>query len=216
MAFGDGTTNIVATVDDSQFKAWVKQAGDQLPFAASVGLNRTADEIQVAIRQTLDNKFTLRRKTFIERTIYRKPGEDFASKTKLQARVRVNDERDVLSKFERGGEKRPRQGRALVIPIDVKRNKSDIVPKSQSVRALLDSGKAFVRNGRVWQEVGRGRRKTLRLAYIFKDFVRLPASLGFAETGMHVARTRLEANISGAIAKVVTGTFQSGNAPKSV
>lgn len=197
-------------VDDSQLKEWLASAGDRFRFPASVGLNRTADEIQRAQQESLHNRFTLRRPEFVKRTIYRKPGEDFATKGNLVARVRIHDDRDVLAKFEAGGEKRPRDGKALAIPINVKRNQRDIVPKGQTVRALLAAKKAFVKGGRVWQMVGRGRHKTLRVLYLFKPMVRIPASLGFFVTALQVADRRLIDNVSGAIAKELAGTLTTG------
>lgn len=178
----------------------IEDIGPKAKFAASVGMNRTANEMQDAIRDTLPGHFTLRREQFILQTIYRKPGEDFASKDHLQAGVRIHEERDVLAKFEAGGIKTPTGGRrALAIPIDVKRNKSDIVTPANRVRALLASGKAFIKDGRVWQVVGRGASKRLRLAYVFKPSVKLPADLHFVETGTKVALDRFAPNVAGAI-----------------
>lgn len=182
-------------------------------FAASIGINRTMDEAQAAIRQGLGDRFTLRRRAFVERTIYRKPGEDFASKTHLIGRVRVHDERDFLAKFERGGQKEPTRGRsALAVPVNVRRNKADIVTRANRVAALLQSGKAFVRGRFVFQKVGRGKRASINLAYVFKRRTPLPDSLRFAETGTRIILQRGADNIRGAIqAELDRGlTYRSG------
>jgi len=189
-------------VDEQALKAAIKAIGDVGPtarFAASVGMNRTLNEAQDAIRAGLGGNFTLRRERFIKDTIYRKPGEDFASKTTLVAGVRIREDRDVLAKFEAGGVKTPRTGKALAIPVGVKRNKADIVTKANSVRSLLASGKAFIKNGRVWQKIGRGKRAVLKLAYVFKPSVKLAPDLHFVETGAKVINERAVPNIAGAI-----------------
>ena len=193
---------IEMTVDKQSLEAALAAIGNVGPsarFAASIGINRTLNEAQDAIRAGLGGRFTLRREAFIKSTIYRKPGEDFASKTTLSGGVRVNPARDVLAKFEEGGTKRPQSGKALAIPINVKRNASDIVTRANSVRAILASGKAFIKNGRVWQRIGRGKRATLRLAYVFKPSVSIAPRLEFVETGTKVINERIVDNIAGAI-----------------
>lgn len=190
---------------------------DELPrnalFGASIGLNRTMDEAQAEIRQSLPGHFTLRRKTFVERTIYRKPGEDFATKDRLLGRVRIHDDRDFLAKFEQGGTKTPTRGRrALAVPVDVKRTKTEVISKANQVRALLASGKAFVRGKYVFQVQGRGRNKRLTMAYVFKSSTPLPADLHFEDTGRGVIVRRAVPNLEGAIEVEISRglTFRSG------
>jgi hypothetical protein len=169
-------------------------------FAASIGLNRTADEAQTAVRESLADKFTLRRKAFIEGTIYRKPGEDWATRDKLQARVRIHPERDHLAKFEEGGDKLPTRGRRMVaVPIDPKRTGADIITKRARPKALLASGKAFIRNGAIMQVVGRGKSKTVKAVYILKPRTKIKATLRFHETALKVVTSRAVPNISGAV-----------------
>lgn len=182
-------------------------------YGAALGMNRTIDEAQSAIRASLPEKFTLRRKQFVERTVYRKPGEDFATKAKLEARVRIHDERDVLAKHEKGGRKVPREGRALAIPVDVRRTKADVVRKSEGVKALFASGKAFRKGSKVFVTQGRGKKKTLRLAYVFKPSVPIAPALGFERTARAVIARRAEANIAGAIEVELTRGLTTKSGP---
>lgn len=124
----------------------VASLSSSLKFGASVGLNRTMDEAQSAIRETLPGRFTLRRRDFVEKTIYRKPGEDFASKDKLAAGVRIHDERNVLAKFEEGGDKTPRGGgvggagdsnKAVAIPVGARPSKTAVVPQRLQLKSLF-------------------------------------------------------------------------------
>lgn len=209
---------ITITIDPASLKV-VERAianfGDRARFAASVGLNRTANEVQDGIRAGLPSHFTLRREAFVKNTIYRKPGEDFASKTKLTAGVRINEERNFLAKFEAGGLKEPTGGRRfLAIPVDVKRNKADIVTKANSIRALLASGKAFLKNGRVWLKTGRGG-KQLKLAYVLKPSVKIDPDLRFVETGTRIALERLAPNVLGAIQVEIDRGLTSTNGPSA-
>jgi hypothetical protein len=88
----------------------LREIGKQAPYALSLALNATANSAQRSIRLNLPGSFTLRKPEYIERTIFRKPSEDFATKSTPRAAVRIHDERDQLAKFEDGGDKRARMG----------------------------------------------------------------------------------------------------------
>jgi hypothetical protein len=183
-------------------------------FAASIGMNRTINEAQDKIKAGLSDKFTLRRKAFIEGTIYRKPREDWANREHLEARVRVRDDRDFLAKHEDGGLKTPSQGRkALAIPLNVKRLKSEIISKANRPAALLASGKAFIRNGKIWQRVGRGKSAKLVAAYGLAPSARIRPTLRFEETGREVVARRAVPNIVGAIEKELSTGLTSKSVP---
>lgn len=109
-------------------------------YGAALGMNRTMDEAQAKVKAGLSGKFTLRRKSFIENTIYRKPGQDFATKDKLEARIQVNPERDFLAKFEEGGDKGPTRGRkALGVPVlgGARPTKGAVVPERMKLKTLF-------------------------------------------------------------------------------
>jgi len=123
-----------------EVEAILQKMRGQVAFGASMGMNRTMDEAQTAIRQTLPGKFTLRRATFIQNTVYRKPGQDWATKDHLVARVRIHDDRNFLAKFEDGGDKTPTQGRkALGVPVlgGARPNKTSVVPEKFKLSALF-------------------------------------------------------------------------------
>lgn len=150
----------------------------QMRFAMSKALNDTANDAQRAIQGSLAQRFTLRRPDFITRTIKRNR-EDFATKEKLEAVVRIDPSRDLLAKFESGGTKTPTQGKAIALPTEtVRRTKAQIIRQGQRPKALLASGKAFSKGGRLLLRIG----KAIRTAYVFKAAVKIPARLGFVET----------------------------------
>lgn len=139
----------VTIVGLEEVQALLEKMPENAKFGASVGLNRTADEVQAGVRASLPAKgFTLRRKAFVEQTIYRKPGEDFARKDQPEmfARVRIHDERDVLARHEEGGSKRPTKGRVIAIPIGARPNKGDVVPVKYQLKTLF-----FHQRGRLSQ-----------------------------------------------------------------
>ena len=198
-------------------------------YGAALGMNRTMDEAQAEIRRGLSGKFTLRRKSFVENTIYRKPGEDWATKDKLEARVQVNADRDQLAKFEEGGDKRPRSGKALGVPVigGARPTKGAVVPEKFKLKTLFfsqqgllsqarsiagakkrsgrnallkASAKKYVSmNGKVFEIIGTKRAPRLKLLWVFRPSVRIAPKLRFAETGKRVIASRAEPNVSGAI-----------------
>lgn len=110
--------NLDATVDTKAVTAYLGALADQLPRRVGFALNTTANAMQKGVRESLANSFTLRRAGFVRATIYRAPKEDFpdVKMGRLVAGVRINPDRDVLAKFEEGGEKRP-DGKRLAVPI---------------------------------------------------------------------------------------------------
>ena len=149
--------------------------GRQAPYALSLALNSTANEAQTGIRQGL-GAFTLRRKAFVENTIYRKPGQDFATKTKFQAAVRVHPERDFLAQHEDGGQKTPQSGSNVAIPLPaVQATPTTVVPRRLRPSALRTNGQVrkvvtpagvfLVRNK---PGTGRGRLSGWRTEFLYK------------------------------------------------
>jgi hypothetical protein len=191
---------------------WMRQmeGGEkQLPFAMSKALNETATDFQTAERNVIASRFTLRRPDFIKRTIKIERG-NFATKANLRAIVNVDEKRDLLSKFEKGGDKQPREGRSIAIPVEARRNKSDIVTKGnrpkayqlQQVSANVAKGlkRTFLirsadGKGALFQRVGRGKNSTIRNLFSFKSRVPIPKRLSFHDTARKTALTQWPKNM---------------------
>lgn len=153
----------------------LKGIGRQAPYALQLTLNNTANDAQTAIRQGLTG-FTLRRKTFVENTIYRNRSTDFATKTKPQAIVRVNPARDFLAQHEDGGHKTPQSGRHVAIPLPaVQPDRGTVVPRrlrpsglrtnGQVRKVVTPSGVFLVRNR---PGKGKGRLEGWRTEFLYK------------------------------------------------
>lgn len=119
------------TFDETQFTRFVNDAVKrQVPFAMANALNTTANDMQQAIRNRLQGGrgFTFRSegsRQFLLRQIRRSPGEDFAKKSSLVARVRIANNRktSLLSLIDQGGQRTTRfslgaaaEGKDLPIP----------------------------------------------------------------------------------------------------
>jgi hypothetical protein len=199
------------TIDDDTVVRALSRIADQAPYAMALALNQVATEGQAAVRQHVARTFTLRRADFILKTIYRKPGEDFADRgsrskgrpTVLEAAVRVREDRDVLAKHEEGGLRRPTRGSAIAVPAMVGRNKFDIIPRGKRPAALRGNPKVRRVADRLLETMGRGKAATVRLLYVLRPSVLIRPQLRMEETVNRVAADRWEPLILAAVERVV-------------
>lgn len=205
---------ITISMDARQFTKDLDAAGQrQIPFAMMKTLNNTAEDVQAEQQEHIARKFTLRRPTFILNTVKINRG-DWATKEKLRSIVRIDPDRDVLSKFEDEGQKTPMfGGHSLAIPIEAKRSKSDIVsagdrPKALELNPVSSSGSTKIAKGKkrtfliqradgsggIYQRIGRGKGSTIRLLYTLKTRVPLPRNLQFVENATRVVNEKMPIN----------------------
>lgn len=120
---------------DEQLSWFVREVyKDQLPYATSVAINRTALKGQEKEREHMEDVFTVRNDRFLRRSVKIKP---FSSKRSLAARVMIDSPggRDIFEKFEEGGTKRP-QGRSLTVPREKLRTRTGRVRARERLRRL--------------------------------------------------------------------------------
>jgi len=199
-------------------------ASRQLPFATATAINSTATDFQAAERAGIAARFTVRRAQFILRTVKIARG-DFATKRKLEARVAIDPTRDVLAKFERGGQKRPRGQDPLSVPIEARRTRTGLVRRAETAarlgfpkgtRRLSRAGRArtflvasvgiFRRRGprhRGQRAPPTGRRKPslfgdpgLQVLHIFRESVPIPPDLRFVLTARRTLHLRWAHNFA--------------------
>lgn len=168
----------------------------QAPFAMATALNAMANDAQRGIKNSLDNRFLLRRSTFVRNTIYRAKSTDFATKANLVAIVRVNPERDFLAQHEDGGRKVPASGGNVALPLPaVQPNRMLVIPKrlrpsglrnSDQVRKITTPGGTFLVRNRPGG--GRGGLYGWRTEFLYKlkPSVPLRRRLGFHETAQRI------------------------------
>lgn len=169
-------------VGDKELARTLTEIGKQAPFALSLTLNRLANVAQKDVQNSLSSRFQLRRAQFVRNTIYRKPGEDTATKTKLEAGVRVDDRRNFLAKFEEGGRKTSIDGGRIAIPIAARRNKAEVITKANRPRAILNKKGYRIANDLIVQTVGRGKAAALRVWYKLVKDVPIRPRLEMAKT----------------------------------
>lgn len=134
---------------------------DQVPYALAQAINKTGVQGQEKVRDRMAREFTQRRKTWMDRSIKIGRG-DFATKQKLRAIVKVEtpgakDRSDVIAKFEDGGTKRPKDGRRLAVPDEVKRTGKGVISKTQRPKAFDFE---LIGTGPDGTQVFRGKKKT--------------------------------------------------------
>lgn len=208
----------VETVDVFRFLRRVFR--DQIPFATSKAINDTAKDFQRAEREHMHDIFTVRRRTFIDRSVKIKP---FATKHRLSATVSIDPpggqrRADILTKFEAGGTKRPR-GRHIAVPDEARRTRSGVISRTQRPRALQfelwgrgpeatvfrGTRRAFMvvphqRGGAIFQR--RAKRRVVQL-FAFTSKARIPAVLEFEETAERVVNERFGVRFSEAFDRAV-------------
>jgi hypothetical protein len=220
----------VTTDNQSGIAGIISGLTAQLPFAYSLALNNTVNDAQMAIRAKLHGVFVLRRAEFIDRTIYIGPA-DRARKDRFSATVRVHPDRDVLAKFEEGGDKVSKSGRSLAVPIVRESQPMLIIRKNDplSVQRLFEAiqkrkGHVFkgrrkkgqaapIQFGRVFlvenakgtfivERLGAGPRNT-RVLYWFRKSVPIDERLHFVETARDAALVSWEKNFGEALARAI-------------
>lgn len=139
---------------------------DQIPFATSVAINRTALAFQEDQRQRMADIFTIRRKRFMERSVKIKP---FARKHSLEAKIQIDappagpKKDDIFAKFETDSHKTPFRGRSVAVPTEhVSRTPTGVIRKGWRPKELLEGGTQHG-EGRVFKKRGnvfRGNKRT--------------------------------------------------------
>jgi hypothetical protein len=110
---------------------------DQVPFAASLGLNQTAKDVQAAERVALQGSFILREPRFLLQSI-RIPRFSNKNDPQLEVTVEIGPKASFLLKFQTGGEK-VALDRALPIAIPspaLRPSPGAVVPRALYPKAL--------------------------------------------------------------------------------
>jgi len=204
------------TVDLASFRRDLNNvAMKQIPFATSRAINKTALDVQVAMRTHMHSVFTVRRPGYIDKAVKIKP---FATKNSPTAVIAIDppgERDDILEKFEQGGEKRPVSGQRLAVPVDARRSKRGIVTAADRIKAMNfkphgRSGNVFVgdRNtimikkpggrGVILRRVGRGKNARARVLYVLQPRVRIKALLRFEQTTVRVVSKNFAGNFAAA------------------
>lgn len=108
----------------------------EMPFVTSLAINESAKIAQADQRRKMLMRFTVRRRTWVERNVKISP---FSTKNRLEAIIKIDPpggRSDILSKFEDGGVKKARDGGRLAIPVEARRGKTGVVGRAQRPKAF--------------------------------------------------------------------------------
>jgi hypothetical protein len=147
---------------------------DQMPFAISRALNDAADETYNSlIENTWPRSVKVRNSNFIRWALRTK----FSTKLDLRVEIYDNtsDQRAHLSLHAEGGVKTPRGSRLAIPTTNVSRGAGG-VSKNQSPQGLSNK---VVKGNLIFQSVGRGKNKKLRLMYVLAGSARQPMDVPF-------------------------------------
>lgn len=217
-------TFVSITVDDTNFRRFI---GDtlkrQLPFATANALNATANDMQQAVRNAVvgSRGFVIRSdnsRRFLQNQIRRNPGEDFARKTNLVARIRIQNKgrSSLLGLIDQGGQRSSRfsLGPATAgddLPIPVRATPTATVSRSlypgklglqsRGGKALKGAKRTFVVRTKagdtlLLQRRGKNRIRTL---FVLERKADVRPRQFFAPAAERAALTRFDGNLERAL-----------------
>jgi hypothetical protein len=190
-------------------------ARSQLPFALARAITQTGLDFQKAERAHFGQVFTERRKDFIEKQGVKLIG-GIATKTKPSITFGIDPKADFLNKFETGGQRPLFKASSIMIPVDARRNKRDIVTAANRPRALISRlGKqpgargVFLiteQHGKLapglYQRFGRGG-KGVKLLFAREQHATIKPVLHFAETFVAIVKSNWPDNFKKALADAI-------------
>jgi hypothetical protein len=162
------------------------RVGLGLRSVATLAIGNVAEEVVKQQTSHLFNVFAVRRPAFARQTVR---VQERAKGENMRARVATGPpgKGDIYGKFERGGIKRPRQGRFLAVPVRARSGQRQVIARSLRPRLLLRRRDVFVlrqRHGRlppgIYQRPQQ-RSGRLRMLYVLKPSVPIDARLGMRE-----------------------------------
>ncbi len=108
---------------------------DQLPFATSLALNRTAKAVRAAIQESLERNFTIRRPWVLQGIVIPRFSDKHDSP--MMVSIELDPSRAFLAKFEEGGVRAGTPELPIAIPSTWLRPAfADLVPRSMYPKAL--------------------------------------------------------------------------------
>jgi hypothetical protein len=194
--------DLTITVDSANATRYLDDvARKQIPFAESKALSAVALAFQAAEFHGIEQRFTVRRESWVKRSI---KITHFAKKKEPWATIAIQppgtggaSRADILGKFERDTAKRSRRAGGLIaIPIGAKRTAHGIVrgrdrphaldlhPVGQSIRGARHTFLVQTADGRalILQRTAQG----VRALYLLMPEVRIHPTLEFEATAQRV------------------------------
>lgn len=176
-------------------------ARNQLPFAASLAINDTLGDIKRNEEKGIAKRFD-RPTPFTRKAV----GLKRSTKRRLTGAAFIKDaQAEYLETQETGGERRPK-GRALVVPVEQRRNKYGNLPRG-AVGRLLANPKVFATRpgsrlpGGIYRRTGGKRNPRLRMLVAFEAVTRYAPRFRFIETARKTAEAQFARRFRSAFAR---------------
>lgn len=153
-------------------------ARDQVPFALALALNKAAENTRELLIREWPSHVKVRQAGFLRYALRR----NFATKNNLRVEIYDQTQRPFLKRLDGGGVHQARGGN-LAIPVEANvKIGAHGVRKSQLPRNLPNAVLLNTKSGpAIYQRVGRGKNKKLKLMYVLKPSVPVPAKMPFNE-----------------------------------
>lgn len=180
----------------------------QIQFATAKALTKTAQAVQQAVRAEMPSRFTLRRQWVVQ-------GIRITPATKANLTATVYSKDVFMDRQETGGIKtgspgggdfssmslqqtggrrvRQASGRVAVPTEKVRRNKSEIIRKSELPAGLGERGFVIGKAGDTQflaKRFAKGKRAGLQILYVLKRSTKIKPRLGLREIGIEVVRSK--------------------------
>lgn len=198
--------SIDLAIDLTDWQHELNEYPTQIKYTYATAINNTMKAAQTDIRDHLQSSFIVRRSAYVMKSV---KITQFASKSEPTATLAISppgNARDVLSKFEDGGEKTPITGGSIAIPEqairpDIRR----IIPKSKRPRNIVHAFKITANNGNTYIAFRpRSDKHTLKFAYRLAPDVHIPAKLDFVSIAVNTINTEWERQFERAWEKAVS------------
>lgn len=193
-------------IDDRAALRAVASVFKQVNFAAANALNDLVFEARDTERNTVEGRFTIRRPWVLQGIQVPTGGK--ATRDKLEADLVLDEQRDFLTKFEKGGVKRPVGPHSLAVPDDQAFRHTQVIPQGKRPKAFefrlhrtkLNNAVQFKGDQRtfiiekgifergIFQRVGRGPRSEARLLFWLTRAAQVEPDLRFERTANDVAQ----------------------------
>lgn len=173
--------NVSITVDSKALtKSLNSLQRSQIPFSTARAINRIMQTAQTEQLDEMRKTFTIRRDTYLKRSV---KITKFAKKLSPTGTIALVGQGGTLpstfQKFEAGGSVTGPNGKRKAIPSNhVQPNKSKVIPIGKRPANLKNK---FAIDNELFQRVGKGKNERVELAYTLKNTVRVRPVLKFVD-----------------------------------
>ena len=189
-------------MDTKQIRKQLSNLAREIPYATAVSLTKTAQDVQKDLIEHTKRVFTIRR-NWLEKGKY---AIRITPATKLTLQSRVWNDAPWMNLFEEGGTRKPQKRFFAVPQAEVKRNKKDMITKSNRPRNLTRSFLIKQKDTNRLMIFKRVSKKKIKFMYALSPDARIKSMWDFVKTGTVSIRRHWEKNVNEVLQKLLKGT----------